>query len=91
MLSRSGGRVIVFTGLNGKGWPRSRRTLSNKHVVLTGSTNSRSADYETALRLIESGRIDTASMVTHRFPLSAVTEAMAAVATGAAIKVAVLP
>jgi L-iditol 2-dehydrogenase len=51
----------------------------------------RGGRYETALRLIESGRIDTASMITHRFPLSAVTDAIAAVTTGAAIKVAVLP
>lgn len=91
-LSRSGGRVNVFAGLKGEGWAEVEANLIHyKQVVLTGSANSRRADYETALRLIESGRIDTASMVTHRFPLSAVTEAMAAVRTGAAIKVAVLP
>lgn len=62
-----------------------------KQVRLTGSANSRRADYETALRLIESGRVGTASMVTHRFPLRAVTEAVDTAGTGAAIKVAVLP
>jgi hypothetical protein len=78
--------------LRGEGWAEIEANLIHyKQVLLTGSANSRRADYETALRLIESGRIDTASMVTHRFPLSAVTDAIAAVTTGAAIKVAVLP
>jgi L-iditol 2-dehydrogenase len=91
-LSRSGGRVNVFAGLEGEGWAEIEANLIHyKQVLLTGSANSRRADYETALRLIESGRIDTASMVTHRFPLSAVTDAIAAVTTGAAIKAAVLP
>jgi L-iditol 2-dehydrogenase len=91
-LSRSGGRINVFAGLKGQGWAEIQANLVHyKQVLLTGSANSRRADYETALRLIESGRIDTASMVTHRFPLPAVAEAMDAVGTGAAIKVAVLP
>jgi L-iditol 2-dehydrogenase len=91
-LSRSGGRVNVFAGLKGVGWTEvAANRIHYKQVWLTGSANSRRADYETALRLIESGRVDTASMVTHRFPLSAVTDAVDTVGTGAAIKVAVLP
>lgn len=91
-LSRSGGRVNVFAGLKSHGWAEIEANLVHYgQVLLSGSANSRRADYETALRLIESGRIDTASMVTHRFPLSAVAEAMDAVTMGAAIKVAVLP
>jgi L-iditol 2-dehydrogenase len=91
-LSRSGGRINVFAGLKGEGWAEIEANLVHyKQVLLTGSANSRRADYETALRLIESGSIDTASMVTHRFPLPAVAEAMDAVRAGAAIKVAVLP
>jgi L-iditol 2-dehydrogenase len=89
-LSRSGGRVNVFAGLKSHGWAEIEANLVHyRQVLLSGSANSRRADYETALRLIESGRIDTASMVTHRSPLSAV--AMDAVTMGAAIKVAVLP
>ena len=91
-LSRSGGRVNVFAGLRGVGWTEvAANRIHYRQVRLTGSANSRRADYETALRLIESGRVDTASMVTHRFPLSAVNEAIDTVGTGAAIKVAVLP
>jgi L-iditol 2-dehydrogenase len=91
-LSRSGGRVNVFAGLKGAGWTEvAANRIHYKQVRLTGSTNSRRADYETALRLIETERVDTASMVTHRFPLSAVIDAVDTVGTGAAIKVAVLP
>jgi len=91
-LSRSGGRVNVFAGFKGAGWTEvAANRIHYKQVRLTGSTNSRRSDFETALRLIESGRVETASMVTHRFPLSAVNEAIDTVGPGAAIKVAVLP
>ena len=49
------------------------------------------ADYETALRLIEGGQIDTAAMVTHRFGLPDVLDALGKVGADDAIKVAVLP
>jgi L-iditol 2-dehydrogenase len=91
-LSRSGGRINVFAGLKGQGWAEIEANLVHyKQVLLTGSAGVGRADYETALRLIESGRIDTASMITHRFALTAVAEAMDTVRTGTAIKVAVLP
>ena len=43
------------------------------------------------MALISSGRIDTARMVTHRFPLDKTVEAIEAVAGGDGIKIAVLP
>ncbi len=91
-LCRTGGRVNVFAGLKDKGWAEVEANLVHyKQIMLTGSANSRRSDYETALQLIESGKVDTASMVTHRFPLSAVIDAIDTVTTGEAIKVAVLP
>ena len=62
-----------------------------RQVVLTGSANSRRRDYDTALRLIEGGHIDTAAMVTHRFGLPDVLDALGKVGADDAIKVAVLP
>jgi threonine dehydrogenase-like Zn-dependent dehydrogenase len=41
--------------------------------------------------MIETGGIDTASMVTHRFSLGSVVEAIQTVTNREAIKVAVLP
>lgn len=91
-LARIGGRVNLFAGFKGNGLAEVESNLLHyKQVQLTGSSNARRADYETALHLIEGGRIDTASMITHRFPLSAVGEAVETVSTGEAIKVAVMP
>jgi L-iditol 2-dehydrogenase len=91
-LARTGGRVNLFAGFGGSGLAEVESNLLHyKQVRLTGSANSRRADYETALRLIESGRIDSVSMVTHRFPLTEVAEAIRTVAAGEGIKVAVLP
>jgi L-iditol 2-dehydrogenase len=91
-LARVGGRVNLFAGFKGKGLAEVESNLLHyKQVRLTGTSNARRADYETALRLIETGKVDTASMVTHRFPLRSVTKAIETVTTGHAIKVAVLP
>jgi L-iditol 2-dehydrogenase len=91
-LARTGGRVNLFAGFKGAGLAEVESNLLHyKQVRLTGTSNARRADYETALHLIESGAVDTASMVTHRFPLRSVTEAIETVTGGRAIKVAVLP
>jgi len=60
-------------------------------LVVTGSSDSLRRDYETALRLIESGRIDAKRMVTHRFPLRDTEKAIETSAAGDGIKVAVMP
>jgi L-iditol 2-dehydrogenase len=91
-LTRPGGTVNIFAGLKGKGWTEvDGNRIHYKELVLTGTSNSRRADYALALRMIETGRIDTASMITHRFPLDSVVEAIEAVSNREAIKVAVLP
>lgn len=91
-LTRVHGRVNVFAGLSRGGRVDiDANQIHYRQVVLTGSSNTRRRDYGTALQLITSGRIDTAAMVTHRFPLSAVHDAIATVAARDALKVAVLP
>jgi L-iditol 2-dehydrogenase len=91
-VTRPGGTVNVFAGLTGKGLAElDGNRIHYKELVVTGTSNSRRADYALALRMIETGRIDTASMVTHRFPLGSVVEAIQAVADRDAVKVAVLP
>jgi L-iditol 2-dehydrogenase len=91
-LSRKAGRVNAFAGLRGTGLAQIEMNLIHyKQVTLTGSANSRAADFQTALRLIESERIETASMVTHRFALRDVIDALATVGRGDAIKIAVMP
>ena len=62
-----------------------------KELEVTGSANSRRADYHTALQLIESGRIKVEAMVTDRFPLRSVHAALDKAAKGEGIKIAVMP
>lgn len=91
-LSRKGGRVNVFAGLSGEGWAEVEANLIHyNQLELSGTTDAHRADYGTALRLIESGRVDAARMISHRFPLSSVVEAIDTAADGSGIKVAVLP
>lgn len=91
-LTRKGGRVNLFAGLAGKGWAEVEANLVHyNELQVTGQTGARRADFETALRLIESGRVETRRMVTHRFPLRDTAEAIEMVSSGAGIKVAVMP
>ena len=92
-LARPGGRVNAFAGFpkDGTAAEIDPNVVHYKQVVLTGSANSRRRDYATALRLIEDGRIDTAAMVTHRFGLPDVRDALGKVGADDAIKIAVMP
>ncbi len=91
-LVRKGGRVNVFAGLAGDGWAEVEANLIHyNELEVSGASDSRRSDYGAALRLIESGRVDVSRMVTHRFPLSSIREALDVVAGGEGIKVAVKP
>jgi L-iditol 2-dehydrogenase len=91
-LTRLGGRVNIFAGLAGKGWAEVEANLIHyRQLMVTGSSDVRRSDYEAALDLITSERVDTASLVTHRFPLEDVAGAFATAAGREAVKVAVLP
>jgi len=90
--TRQGGRVNVFAGLAGEGWSEIEANLIHyNELTITGASDSRRRDYDTALRMIESGRIDAERMVTHRFPLRDTERAIQASAAGEGVKVAVLP
>ena len=91
-VTRKGGRINVFAGLAGDGWSEIEANLIHyNELILTGASDSKRRDYDTALRLIESGRIDAERMVTHRFPLSETEKAIETSAGGDGIKVAVMP
>jgi L-iditol 2-dehydrogenase len=91
-LTRKCGRVNVFAGLAGKGWAEVEANLIHyNELEVTGTTAARRSDYETALRLIESGRVEVQSMVTDRVPLGSVNEAFDRAAGGEGLKVAVMP
>src|SRR5437899_51373 len=91
-MARQRGHINLFAGLAAKGWAEIEANLIHyKELEVTGSANSRRADYQIALQLIESGRIKVEAMVTDRFPLQSAHEALDKVASGKGIKIAVLP
>ena len=91
-LARKGGRINVFAGLANEGWAEvAANRIHYNQLQVTGVTGARRSDFEVALRLIESGRVDVSSMVTHRFPLEDAAEAIETSAGGEGIKVAVMP
>ena len=91
-VTRKGGRVNVFAGLAGEGWAEVEANLVHyNELILTGASDSRRRDYDTALRLIESGRVAAERMITHRFPLADAEKAIEISADGEGIKVAVMP
>jgi L-iditol 2-dehydrogenase len=91
-MVRKGGRVNVFAGLSGAGWSEVEANLIHyNELVVTGASDSKRENYDTALRLIESGRVAVERMVTHRYPLSESVAAIEKSASGEGIKVAVMP
>lgn len=90
-LCRTGGRLNIFAGLKNPMAEVDGNLIHYKELELTGTSNSRRSNYRTALRLIESGRIDAQAMVTHRFGLASVVDAIETVTSTEAIKVAVVP
>ncbi|AHY48310.1 Threonine dehydrogenase and related Zn-dependent dehydrogenase (plasmid) [Rubrobacter radiotolerans] len=91
-LVRKGGRVNAFAGLSGAGWAEVEANLIHyNEVLLSGGSNCRRRDFETAMRLIEERRIDTAAMVTDRFPLAEAARAIERSSRSDGMKVAVMP
>lgn len=91
-LARKGGRVNLFAGLAGKGLAEVQANLIHyNELQVTGQTGSRRSDFATALDLIQTRRIDAERMITHRFSLRDVTEALETVSRGEGTKVAVMP
>ena len=91
-LARKGGRINLFAGLAGEGWTEVRANrIHYNELRVTGQTGSRRSDFETALGLIQTRRIDARKMITHRFALENVAEAIETVSRGEGTKVAVMP
>lgn len=88
-LAAPAARINLFGGL-----PRDRSRIAidanlihYKELVVTGTTANTTDDCRAALDLVESGTIDTSTLITHRYPLAHGTEALAVAASGQALKV----
>ena len=92
MVARRG-VVNLFGGLPAAAPPIS--LLSNhlhyREAYVTGSHGSTPAQHAEALRMIVTGELDIERLVTHRFPLEAVHDGIAAAMSGRAVKVLIKP
>ncbi len=87
------GRISFFGGLP-KDNPIIRLDSNLVHyreLTIVGANGSSPAHNAEALRLIASGEVPVADLITHRLPLTEVLEAFAIVARGDAIKVTIEP
>ena len=77
MLRRQG--TIVATGIFLNPMPINMFTLVTKEVRLTGAWGyaywTHLKEFDLSLKLLESGRIDAKSLITHKFPLDKASEA----------------
>jgi L-iditol 2-dehydrogenase len=87
------GVVNLFGGLPANARKINLRSndLHYREAYLTGSHGSTPEQHAKAVDLIESGKMDVNSFITHRFPLSSIVEAYSIAASGDAIKVVIQP
>lgn len=92
-MTARGGRISFFGGL-----PKDKPVIavdSNlvhyRELTIVGANGSSPADNAEALRLIASGEVPVADLITHRLPLERVLDAFDIVARGEAIKVTIEP
>ena len=87
------GYVNLFGGLAKDARPMS--VLSNsihyKECFVTGSHGSTPRQHEVAVKLIEAGRVRVQPLITHRFPLTDIEEAIRLVKSGLCGKVSLIP
>jgi 2-desacetyl-2-hydroxyethyl bacteriochlorophyllide A dehydrogenase len=88
-LVRPGGRVVL-TGLPHAATPVSFFSVVRREITITGSMIYQD-EFGEAIRLVASGQVQTAPLVTHRLPLDDIARAFAVHEDPAAIKVAVVP
>ena len=90
-LVRRRGRVSLFAGFSaGDSAPLDINLIHYSELVLTGAFGLSRLNFERALDLLASKRIDVAAFVTHRFGLPQIGEALTMAEKGSAIKVAIV-
>lgn len=90
-LAGKGGRISLFAGFSkGELGQLDINAIHYDELQVVGAFGLSRRDYVDAMMMIADGRLEVASMITHRFDLSQVVEAFAAAESGAAMKVAIL-
>lgn len=90
-LAGRGGRVSLFAGFTkGELGQLDVNAIHYDEIRVTGAFGLSRLDYVTALGMLDSRRLDTSDMITHRYPLARVDEAFGMAEGGGAMKVAIL-
>ena len=91
-LVRKGGALVQFAGIYPEAdVPIPGRVLHYHEVYITGATNSTRRQFATAVKLIDTRRVDVSDYVTHRFPLERAEEAIQTALSLKGFKVMVTP
>lgn len=90
-LVRNRGRVSLFAGFSkGVQAELDVNAIHYNELIVTGAFGLTRLWFETALKMIASGRLETDSLLTHRFGLADIETALAVAEQGSAIKVAIV-
>lgn len=87
---RTGGR-LVLVGYSPETLPLNAGRVMFRELDILGSLGCRPVDYPRAIELVRQGRVHLKQMVTHRFPLERIGEALDVLRGGDAIRVVVTP
>ena len=90
-LVRRRGRVSLFAGFSaGETAPLDVNAIHYNELIVTGAFGLTRTTFETALDLLARGRIDVRSLITRRFALAEIGDAIACAEGGDAVKVAIM-
>lgn len=90
-LVRHRGKVSLFAGFSAAEMATMDVNLIHyNELIVTGSFGLNRLHFEKSLEMIASGQIEVDSMLTHRFELKDISEALATAEGGTAVKVAVV-
>ncbi len=87
---RNGGRLCVV-GYTHEVMSVVAGKIMFKELEIVGSLGCRPLDYAPLVRLVEQGRIDIASLITHRFPLEELNKAFDVMKEGVSLRSIVIP
>jgi L-iditol 2-dehydrogenase len=87
------GRISFFGGLpKGEEFVRINSNLVHyKQLIVTGTTGASNAQFHKSLEIVASRRVDLSPLISARFPLSQVEEALALAASKDVMKIVVIP
>ena len=83
------GRLCLFAGLpaGSPPTPLDTNAIHYKNLIVTGMTGGAPQDYRTALKLIESRRVDLSRIISHVLPITKVADAYDLALAGKGMKI----